>query len=227
MSNKSAVKLIRYIPIPVALIVVLVSIAGLVSAGTITNSAHDFSSSNADQQICVNCHTPHNSDITVATAPLWNHDVTTGPFQPYASPTMNAIPGDPTGSSLLCLSCHDGTVAIDSFGGNIGGNFMQPGDHEFIGTDLRDDHPISFTYDTALANADPGLNDPAATTVTIGLGSDKTNTGLLSDLMLPADQVQCSSCHDVHNGFVPPTDEASLLLITKQNSSICLTCHNK
>jgi len=226
MFSKLKAKLVRYIPISAALVFMTALITGTAFGGTIINSAHDFSSSNADQQICVNCHTPHNSDITVATAPLWNHDLTSGPFQPYTSPTMNATPGDPTGSSLLCLSCHDGTVAIDSFGGNVGGDFMLPSDEHYIGTDLRDDHPISFTYDTALANADPGLNDPSATTTTIGLGGDKTNTGLVSDLMLPADQVQCSSCHDVHNGFVPPA-EASLLLITKQNSSICLTCHNK
>jgi len=227
MSSKTTTIITGYIAFPAALIFVLALFGSPAPAGTITNSAHDFSSSNNDQQICVNCHTPHNSDTSVATAPLWNHEVTTGPFQPYTSPTMNATPGDPTGSSLLCLSCHDGTVAIDSFGGNTGGTFMQPGDGAYIGIDLRDDHPISFTYDTALANADPGLHDPAATTTTIGLGSDKENTGLVSDLMLPADQVQCSSCHDVHNGFVPPADESDLLLVTKQNSSICLTCHNK
>jgi len=208
--------------VPAALIFTLAVLAGPASAGTIAGSAHDFSSINNDGQICVNCHTPHSADTTVAT----DHEVTNSTFLLYSSPTMNSAPGQPTGSSVLCLSCHDGTVAVDSFGGNTGVDFITPGDGEYIGTDLSDDHPISITYDSALANADPGLNDPSATTVTIGLGGDKTNTGTVSNLMLPADQVQCSSCHDVHNGFVPPA-EPDLLLVSRTNSSICLTCHNK
>lgn len=226
MPGKTLKNTIAYTAVSAALIMTFAFVAGPAPAGTITGSDHDFSSLNADGQICVNCHTPHSADTSVANAPLWNHDVTTATFVLYSSPTMNALPGQPTGSSILCLSCHDGTVAIDSYGGNTGTDFMSPGDSHYIGTDLSDDHPISFTYDTALATADPGLLDPAATTVTIGLGGDKTNTGLVSDLMLPADQVQCSSCHDVHNGFVPPS-EPDLLIVTRQNSSICFTCHNK
>ncbi len=224
MSSRMKVELIRYIPFPAALIFVFFT--SVASAGTIIGSDHDFSSANADGQICVNCHTPHSADTTVATAPLWNHEVTTATFVLYSSPTMNSAPGQPSGSSVLCLSCHDGTVAVDSFGGNTGTDFIQPGEGHYLGTDLSNDHPISITYDSALATADPGLLDPAATTVTIGLGGDKTNTGTVSNLLLPADQVQCSSCHDVHNGFVPPS-EPDLLLVTKTNSSICLTCHNK
>ncbi len=226
MPGKTKMRKLAYAAVPAALILTFTFFAGSAAAGTITGSAHDFSSLNADGQICVNCHTPHGADTSVATAPLWNHEVSIATFVLYSSPTMNALPGQPTGSSILCLSCHDGTVAIDSYGGNTGTDFMSPGDPHYIGTDLSDDHPISFTYDTALATIDPGLLDPAATTVTIGLGGDKTNTGLVSDLLLPADQVQCSSCHDVHNGFVPPS-EPDLLVVTKQNSSICFTCHNK
>ena len=211
----------------VALIFAVAFFAGPVSAGTITGSAHDFSSINADGQICINCHTPHSADTTVATAPLWNHEVTAAVFTPYSSPTMDSGPaGQPGGTSKLCLSCHDGTVAVDSFGGNTGTNFISPGDPEYIGTDLSDDHPISITYDSALAVIDPGLLDPATTTVTIGQGGDKTRTGTVSNLLLPADQVQCSSCHDVHNNFVPP-GQPDLLVVTKDNSSICFTCHNK
>ncbi len=226
MPGKTKMRKLAYAAVPAALILTFTFFAGPAAAGTITGSAHDFSSLNADGQICVNCHTPHGADTSVATAPLWNHEVSIATFVLYSSPTMNALPGQPTGSSILCLSCHDGTVAIDSYGGNTGTDFMSPGDPHYIGTDLSDDYPISFTYDTALATIDPGLLDPAATTVTIGLGGDKTNTGLVSDLLLPADQVQCSSCHDVHNGFVPPS-EPDLLVVTKQNSSICFTCHNK
>ena len=226
MSSKTTKMMTGVITFPAALFFILVAFMSSASAGTITGSAHDFSSINTDGQICVNCHTPHSADTSVATAPLWNHDLTSAVFTLYSSPTMNALPGQPGGSSLLCLSCHDGTVAIDSFGGNTGTDFMQPTDNHYIGTDLSDDHPISFTYDSALATADPGLLDPSATNVTIGAGGDKTNTGTVSNLLLPADQVQCSSCHDVHNNFVP-VGEPDLLVVTKQNSSICFTCHNK
>ncbi|NHZ69637.1 MAG: hypothetical protein GWP20_00180 [Thermotogales bacterium] len=94
--------------------------------------------------------------------------------------------------------------------------------------DLTDDHPISITYDAALATVDQGLHDPTATTVTVGEGGDKTRTGTVSDLMLPADKVQCSSCHDVHNNFVVPgTNGDPFLKVSKAKSAICLTCHNK
>ncbi len=209
-----------------ASIALLILGPSLAIAGTITGSEHDFSDINPDGQICVNCHTPHNADTSVTTAPLWNHEVTQAVFDLYSSPTMNSIPGQPSGSSKLCLSCHDGTVAVDSFGGNTGTDFITSDEGAYIGTDLSDDHPISITYNTALSVTDPGLLDPATTNVTIGQGGDKTNTGTVSSLLLPADQLQCSSCHDVHNNFVPP-DEDNLLVVTKQNSAICFTCHNK
>jgi len=53
---------------------------------------------------------PHNANPAV---PLWNQTLSTGAtYQPYASTTMKATVGLPTGSSKLCLACHDGTVAI-------------------------------------------------------------------------------------------------------------------
>jgi predicted CXXCH cytochrome family protein len=226
MSTKTKNSAISRFAYSAAAVFVSAFLVGVAQAGTIAGSDHDFSNINADGQICVNCHTPHNADTSVANVPLWNHDVTLATFVLYSSPTMNSTPGQPGGSSKLCLSCHDGTVAIDSFGGNTGGDFMQPSDSAYIGTDLSDDHPISITYDSALAIADPALLDPSATSVTIGLGGDKTNTGTVSNLMLPADQVQCSSCHDVHNNFVPP-GESALLIVTKDGSDICFTCHNK
>lgn len=198
---------------------------GAVSAGTIIGSAHDFSSRgwSPDSQICVACHTPHNADVSVVTAPLWNHALTTKVFDLYDSPTFDggATITQPTGSSVLCLSCHDGTVAVDSFGGNNGTVFMQL--PKAVGADeLTNDHPISFTYDTNLATTDGALYDPASTIVTIG--TDKTKTGPISDVMLANDQVQCASCHDVHNNFV---QDHPLLRITKVGSELCLTCHDK
>ncbi len=212
-------------------------VSGQALAGTIVGSEHDFSADGwSGGEICVACHTPHNADTSVNDAPLWDHDPTSLTYDVYTSSTMNSgTPGQPGASSRLCLSCHDGTVAIDSFGGNTGSNFMTGS--EAVGAptagsgangDLSDDHPISITYDTALATADPGLFNPTSTNVTIGEAGDRTQTGSISQVMLIGDQLQCSSCHDVHNTFtVAGTNGKPLLKVSKAGSALCLTCHNK
>jgi len=204
--------------------------AGAVNAGTIVGTDHDMSASGfSGGEICVVCHTPHGSDTTVTEAPLWNHEITAVNFAMYSSPTFDAVQdAQPTGSSKLCLSCHDGVTAIDSFGGNAGTIVMNGKKAVGRNADLTDDHPISILYDTALSVTDPGLNDPAATSVTIGAGGDMTRTDTVAALMTPNGKVQCSSCHDVHNNFVGPgTNNQPLLKVTKAGSQICLTCHNK
>lgn len=200
-----------------ALVVVGFGIAG-VSHAAITGSTHDFSSEAwAGGQICIVCHTPHNASSNIA--PLWNHAVTTSTFTLYSSPSLNATVGQPSASSKACLSCHDGTVAIDSFGGNIGTDFITGSKN--LGTNLSNDHPVSFTFDTALSTTDGGLFDPATKTVAV-LGGKTVQQG-----MLIGDKVECSSCHDVHKnkGYAPSSSK--LLLVNNASSGLCLTCHNK
>lgn len=197
-------------------------------AGTITGSVHDFSTSGwSGGRICVACHTPHNSSTTVTDAPLWNHTLTTSTFTMYSRSSLDGtITGQPDGVSRLCLSCHDGTVAIDSFGGATGSTFMTGAAN--LGTDLSNDHPISITYNATTAASDGGLHDPITTNVTIGSGGDKTRTGSIDTVMLSAGTVQCSSCHDVHNTFtVPGAVGEPLLKVSKASSTLCLTCHDK
>ena len=159
---------------------------------------------------------------------MWNHNLSAvASYALYQSDTLNAAPGQPTGTSKLCLSCHDGTVAYDN---TTGGTKMSGTSAVGSGTNgLSDDHPISFTYDTALANADGALHDPS-TAVTIGSGSD-TKTGTIASAMLIGGQVQCATCHDVHNKFtaaiVPPATTNRLLRVSNAGSGLCLTCHNK
>jgi len=213
-----------------ALFVVLGLAGGQAGAGTIVGTKHDFSGSGfSGGEICVVCHTPHHADTSVSEAPLWNHALTSQTFAMYTSPTLDAAQdAQPTGASKLCLSCHDGATAKDAFGGNTGSNIMSGSAAVGSGDDLTDDHPISITFDTALSITDQGLFDPAAKTVTIGQGGDKTRTGTVSALMLPGDKVQCSSCHDVHNNFVVPgTNGDPFLRVSKAGSALCLTCHNK
>jgi len=197
-------------------------------AGTISGSAHDFSTTGwSGGRICIACHTPHNSDTTVTNAPLWNHEVTASTFTMYSRTSLDGtITGQPDGVSLLCLSCHDGTVAKDSFGGASGTDFMTGSPN--LGTDLSNDHPISITFNATTAAADGGLHNPTTQPVTIGTGGTKTRTGTIDTVMLSNGTVQCSSCHDVHNTFtVPGAVGEPLLKVSKASSALCLTCHDK
>ncbi len=183
------------------------------SFAVITGSAHDFSNDawNSSSQICLPCHTPHNANATYK--PLWNHAITASTFTVYSNSSMDATVGQPDGASKLCLSCHDGTVALGSYGGATGTTMITG--TALLGTDLSNDHPVSFTYDAALATTDGELYNP--TTANSGLG------GTIAADMLESGKVQCSSCHDVHN----TANVAKLLVKTNAASALCLTCHNK
>jgi len=211
----------KKIAMRIILVVGMIALGGWVlSSGAwaavgITGSAHDFSSEtwNPGGEICNVCHTPHNAGSTLV--PLWNHETTTATFTLYTSSTLNAVVGQPEGVSKACLSCHDGTVAIDSFGGATGSTKLAANNDHNLGTNLNNDHPISFTYDATLATADGSLYDPD--TQTSGLG------GTIKTDMLVSDKVECSSCHDVHNS----SGLDDLLVKSNNASALCLTCHNK
>lgn len=208
-----------------AAIVGLSLLAGQAGAGTITGSAHDFTSQAwSGGRICVACHTPHKSDTSVTDAPLWNHKLSTATYTLYSSPTMNATTSQPGGNSKLCLSCHDGTVAVNSFGGVTGTTMISAANN--IGSNLKASHPIGFTYDTALATADGSLFDPATKSVTIGSGT-QTRTGTLTSMLLFAGKMECDSCHDVHNTFTVGSLGSGLVKVDPAGSKICLACHNK
>jgi predicted CXXCH cytochrome family protein len=195
-------------------------------AGTLAGSAHDFSTKNwnTGQKVCVTCHTPHNGSTTVADAPLWNHALQTTTYTLYSSPTLKASIGQPGGNSKLCLSCHDGTVAIDSFGGATGTTTISAANN-LGGAALNDDHPIGFLYNTALATLNGSLFDPSTKNVTIG--SAPTKTGTIAATMLFNGKMECSSCHDVHNTFTVGANGTGMVKMSSAGSQICLACHNK
>lgn len=199
------------------------------SLAQIQNTAHDLSSgsgyafnqatvqSTNVNRICVFCHTPHQPSGTT-TDPLWNHTLSSAAsYGVYASATMNAVPTEVVGSggtSELCMSCHDGTVGVGSLYNTTApapdnaAVLILPANSVYLGTDLTNDHPVNFTYDTALATADGGLYDPAATPAVAAL--------------LVGGTVQCSSCHDPHDNTF-----GSFLVASNAASALCLTCHNK
>lgn len=170
--------------------VIVVGFAGSVyAAPTVVNSKHNLGSEgtrNANYattgtaEVCVFCHTPHGSNTSV-NAPLWNKKVNAGSsYSAYYSPTIDTgtsgLVGNPDGVSLACLSCHDGTLGMDTFINAPGsGNYVEAGsDWSYdwstgagtggtIGTrvtnlssDLRNDHPISMRY--AYYSSDPKYN---------------------------------------------------------------------
>jgi predicted CXXCH cytochrome family protein len=203
------------------------ALTGMASgAGTIVGSAHDFSAKGwaPNAQICVACHAPHNASTTVTDAPLWSHTSSTATYTVYANPanggTLNAVTGQPGSISKLCLSCHDGTVAVNSFVGATGASVNAT---KLVGVDLKDDHPIGFTYDAKLAS-DDGALEPITKSVTIGSGS-KTKLGTIESNMLYGGKMECASCHDVHNTFTAAG--SGLIKVSMGASALCTTCHAK
>jgi predicted CXXCH cytochrome family protein len=165
--------------------------------------------SSSETEICIFCHAPH---TTGGPAPLWNHQMPATAYTPYNSPTLKARVGQPTGSSKLCLSCHDGTVALGLVGNRAApipmkqGAIAMPPGRSRIGTDLSSHHPISFTYDSGLVTAQGELRDPMTLDREVRLDSQR--------------QVQCTSCHDPHND-----QYGNFLVKDNTASALCVECH--
>jgi predicted CXXCH cytochrome family protein len=187
------------------------------SAESVISSKHNLSVSGPgdiratmESEICLFCHTPHRA---TAAQPLWNHALSQATYTPYASSTAKAAIGQPTGASKLCLSCHDGTVALGMLNSRASPIEMRsgittlPAGRARIGTDLSDDHPISFTYDSALVTANGQLRDPGTLKQKVKL--DHNN------------QMQCTSCHDPHNN-----EFGKFLVRDNHASGLCVECHN-
>ncbi len=165
----------------------LLAFSGTASAG-IADTKHNLGSgagpagrnqTTDTAEICVFCHTPHGAD-TNAPAPLWNKRLGAagapaggGTYTTYDTLQTPSLDGTvaPVGSiSMACLSCHDGTQAMDNIinapgsggvvadgGGADGRTFAWTGPTvnaagrlssgaALIGTDLSNDHPIGIQY---------------------------------------------------------------------------------
>jgi hypothetical protein len=111
---------------------------------------------------------------------------------------MVARPGQPTGSSRLCLSCHDGTIALGAMYGSNSSIEMQGGITTLPasrpsnlggpgGTDLSNDHPISIPYTVELAQQNGQLKSPAS--ISLATPEIRFEAGVT---------LQCTSCHNPH-----------------------------
>ncbi len=207
----------------------LLCIAGVIScpspsAGTtnIINTKHNLSWSSGpgdikappggEDRICVFCHAPHNASPLT---PLWNKNIQgvnydASAYPPYESTTMvSKILTGPTGASRLCLSCHDGTIALGavlvpkdpiSLVGTEGGYIPS---RSRIGRSLANHHPISFSYYDAVSNPEINPNPPLDILLFY-------NNGV----------IQCTTCHDPHDN-----KNKKFLAVSNENSGLCILCH--
>jgi Zn-finger protein len=195
----------------------------------------------AQGRVCAFCHTPHHAlaDTTGGLAtylPLWSHLLTTQTtYVPYNTATVNVdLANELQGPTILCMSCHDGAIAIDQHYGSANGA-TRLADDGFNGTavglandvnnvgasNLSNDHPIGFLYSEARTNHGTDIN--AETTAFSG---GKTIADALT-----AGFMTCATCHDVHNkdnAVNTVNANVNYFLLGDQNgSAFCLTCHNK
>ncbi|QQR75578.1 MAG: cytochrome c3 family protein [Holophagales bacterium] len=188
--------------------------AGAQRAANVQNTRHNLSVSGpgtvkalTEDRICVFCHTPHNS---TPQAPLWNRGLEPQTYSVYWSPTLKAAPlPQPSGPTKLCLSCHDGTIALGTVVNPAagiamsGGGVIPPASASMFGLDLSGHHPVSFPYHTALPNAN--LVSPPPPVLSYGA----------------ADEIHCITCHDPHDDQF-----GKFLVMDNQASALCLTCHH-
>jgi predicted CXXCH cytochrome family protein len=197
-------------------------------------------------QTCVFCHTPHGGANSI---PLWNRSAPTGTtYQLYTSSTMDVTT---TGAQIAasvsgaCMSCHDGTMAMDvllnvnglpftpavaftrqagakaTYGSTGGGTSnLMSGGLPFLGTDLRNDHPVTIIYETARAARPTEYVTQVVSGPKITVGA--TNPVPLYGSSSATATVECASCHNAHNNSL-----GNFLRKSNAGSAICTSCHIK
>ena len=192
------------------------------SKSAILHSKHDFRARSAaaihsanGKDACVFCHTPHNAAAN--SGYLWNQRLSQRDLPAYSSSTMQASVTAirPQEVSKLCLSCHDGTIALgDTVNDGLipfvqGAGYTLPassrsnlgGNQSFTGH-----HPFGFAPQPGPEMQAPPPYDA------VRLDS--------------SGKIQCTTCHDPHNERIDPT--AGMFLVKSNESSrLCITCHQK
>lgn len=183
----------------------------------IKNSKHNLSFSGTGgvktsetTEVCIFCHTSHTAGLS--SAPLWNREKSSVLYDLYESSTLQSSLGQPDGTSKLCLSCHDGNIAIghvlnrnkDFTMSNTEGGKLTRGNLRNLGKDISDDHPVSFDPSRAVASS-PELIHP--------LPEDKV-------IYDKAGKVQCTTCHNPHDDTF-----SGFLRKDGINGALCKSCH--
>ena len=176
------------------------------------------------EMICTFCH--NSAGAAAATPQLWSRQALAGGFRMYGSASAKMqVASAPQRESLLCLSCHDGTLAFDQLpnpagiasGGDPGPSERSAlarapgwmgGEVTNLGRDLSNDHPISVTYDPSRSREyRPSMGGKIGPLPLFGENRD---------------QLECMTCHEPHNGTYPP-----FLRMSNADSALCTTCHIK
>jgi hypothetical protein len=215
----------------IALLGILATIPAFAQHESVVDTVHNLSSSGPGEihalfetEVCKFCHIPHNAEVPT---PLWSRPLSRAQ---YLTPEIGRTRGaevevpQPDGSSRLCLSCHDGTIALGEVVGEpqsipmSGAERLHPGQSGFIGTDLSGSHPVSFFVAESGDEFATGLTD-------MGVRSLASITAD-PDVHLDAQgKMQCTTCHDPHADryFVP--GRVPRFWVKPTVDEVCLTCH--
>lgn len=179
--------------------------------------------SQTETEVCKFCHIPHNPVLNV---PLWSHGLSQ--VVDYATPKLRrggnkveAAP-QPDGSSRLCLSCHDGTVALGEIGPSRrvipmgGAQRLGVGRRGYLGTNLSGGHPVSIPMPDA-ANLDDAAD--------MGV---RPAGSIVADSAVRLDSrrlMQCTTCHDPHSDSNYRPDRTPHFWVRPTVTEVCLSCH--
>lgn len=243
------------------LLVVAFAIPTMASAG-ISNTKHNLSStgpgsvhfSDTGVDMCRFCHMPHNADTSRGT--LWARAAPTGTAFTSPTATSDGTPLLATNGALgvasqKCLSCHDGTVALNTtvnkFGAinivassiaggntsNVGGNIFLRGTMQYA--DLNGQHPVGIpfahTAGSAAVNAQygsPSLSGclDGATMCVTGASGGGAYLKLFGTAVTDA-RLECGSCHEPHKENVGNLNAFFLRVPSNVANGRCGGCHIK
>jgi hypothetical protein len=179
-----------------------------------------------ETEVCKFCHIPHSATAPI---PLWGRPLPAESLR-YEVPGVRRQTGivepapQPDGSSRLCLSCHDGTIALGELTGRgnpvrmKGADRLTPGRRGFLGTDLSGSHPISFVIGDVPIDA-PGRGR--------GMGVKPTHV-MASDPDVRLDEkgkMQCTTCHSPHEDLHFEDGSVPHFWVKPSVEEVCLTCH--
>ena len=228
------------------LVAACVLVAAVAFAG-IANTKHNLSTSGPGTQIqnasvCGPCHIPHGGQ-TGGVAPLWARKTPTSNYSLYGNgkTLSNTNVTSPGTHSLTCLSCHDGSIAIntitkngvDTTIGNVTNNTAYVNSSGYIvsvansayqaliGTDLTNDHPVGVVYNSGAQYA--GLTNSLT-----NQGSYYTPTGTNWRIYGGGDnsgKVECGSCHDPHTENNSGHSGETNKFLRGSVANICQDCH--
>ena len=163
---------------------------------------------------CSYCHAPH-SGLKVG---LWNQKLTTAQYDMYKSQTEKNTGVQPAlaSDSNMCLSCHDGTVAVGDtvvYGQVTTVGTMNTVD-VFASDKMQSSHPFSLG---------PQIKDNIHLVSTLSASGKTGDTS--GAVKLVGGTVECTSCHNPH---VQAKDQVSQKFLVKDGSGgqLCLSCHD-